>query len=103
MKGMDEIFDELMVKGDGDMARLRGQQQFQEPMIQLADQVAQEDPRGHAAGVALPPRPQTRAGPLPDPDLGRVEGQLGHGRAHRDGVGAQGAEGEGAQGFRVRH
>ena len=39
MKGMDELMDELMVKGDGDMAKLRGQQQFQEPLLQLAEQV----------------------------------------------------------------
>ena len=39
MKGMDDILDDLMVKGDGDMAKLRGQQQFQDPINQLAEQV----------------------------------------------------------------
>ena len=31
--------DDIMVKGDGDMAKLRGQQQFQDPINQLAEQV----------------------------------------------------------------
>ena len=39
MKGMEDLMDDLMVKGDGDMAKLRGQQQFQEPLSQLAEQV----------------------------------------------------------------
>jgi len=39
MKGMDELMDDIMVKGDGDMAKLRGQQQFQDPINQLAEQV----------------------------------------------------------------
>lgn len=39
MKGMDDLMDDLMVKGDGDMAKLRSQQQVQEPLSQLAEQV----------------------------------------------------------------
>jgi len=39
MKGMDELFEDLMVKGDGDMARLKGLQQLEEPKAQLRDQV----------------------------------------------------------------
>jgi hypothetical protein len=39
MKGMDDLFDDLMVKGDGDMAKLRTQQQFLEPLGQLREQV----------------------------------------------------------------
>ena len=31
---MDELFEDLMVKGDGDMAKLRGQQQFQDALAQ---------------------------------------------------------------------
>ena len=39
MKGMDELLDDVMVKGDGEMAKLRGQQQFQEPLAVLTEQV----------------------------------------------------------------
>ena len=38
LKGMDELIDEIMIKGDGDMARLRTQQQFQEPATALREQ-----------------------------------------------------------------
>jgi len=41
MKGMDDLFEDLMVKGDGEMYRLHGLQQFAEPMAQLRDQVEQ--------------------------------------------------------------
>ena len=34
-----QLMDDIMVKGDGDMAKLRGQQQFQDPINQLAEQV----------------------------------------------------------------
>lgn len=39
MNRMDELFEDLMVKGDGDMSKLRSQQQFTEPLNQLAEQV----------------------------------------------------------------
>jgi len=39
MKGMDDLFDDIMIKGDGEMAKLRGQQQFAEAQAQLLDQV----------------------------------------------------------------
>lgn len=39
MNGMDELFDDLMVKGDGDMAKLRTQPQFHEPLHNLREQV----------------------------------------------------------------
>ena len=39
MKGMDDLFDDLMTKGDGDLTKLRNQQQIAEPMAQLREQV----------------------------------------------------------------
>jgi len=39
LKDMDNLLDDLMVKGDGDMARLRSLQPFQEPLVQLREQV----------------------------------------------------------------
>jgi len=39
MKGMDDIFDDLMLKGDGEMSKLRGQPQIQELVSQLREQV----------------------------------------------------------------
>ena len=39
MRGMDDLFDEIMVRGDGDMAKLKGQQQIADPQAQLRDQV----------------------------------------------------------------
>jgi len=39
LKGMDTLFEDMMVKGDGDMSRLRSLQPFQEPLVQLRDQV----------------------------------------------------------------
>ena len=73
MKGMDELFDDIMIKGDGEMARLRSQQQFQEPLSQLAEQVK-------GAPLLLP------CGPLPShqPLISPNAGQLGDRRAHRD-------------------
>ena len=39
MKGMDDLFEDLMTKGDGDLAKLKTQQVMQEPMTQLREQV----------------------------------------------------------------
>ena len=39
LKDMDTIFDDVMVKGDGDMAKLRSIEQFQEALSQLREQV----------------------------------------------------------------
>jgi len=39
LKGMDSLFDDMMIKGDGDMTKLRGLQPFQEPLAQLRDAV----------------------------------------------------------------
>ena len=36
---MDELFEDLMIKGDGDLSKLRQQQQIAEPMGQLKEQV----------------------------------------------------------------
>ena len=39
LKDMDHLVDDLMVKGDGDMSRLRSLQPFQEPLAQMREQV----------------------------------------------------------------
>ena len=39
MQGMDDLFEDLMTKGDGDLAKLKTQQVMQEPMTQLREQV----------------------------------------------------------------
>lgn len=39
LKDMDSLLEDIMVKGDGDMVRLRSLQPFQEPLSQLREQV----------------------------------------------------------------
>lgn len=39
LKDMDSLLEDIMIKGDGDMTRLRSLQPFQEPLSQLRDQV----------------------------------------------------------------
>ena len=39
LKDMDSLFEDIMIKGDADMARLRSLQPFQEPLSQLREQV----------------------------------------------------------------
>lgn len=42
VSGMDDLFDDLMTKGDGDMVRLRGLQPMQDPLQALREQVDEE-------------------------------------------------------------
>ena len=39
LKGMDTLFHDIMIKGDGEMSRLRALQPFQEALSQLQDAV----------------------------------------------------------------
>ena len=54
MKGMDDLFDDLMVKGDGDMTKLRNQQQIAEPMAQNGETVQRRPPKIESTPMKIP-------------------------------------------------